>query len=157
MSSTLIYEGVRMNTIKNGDKVKLNYTGNFDDGTVFDSSEGREPLEFIVGSGQIIKGFNDAVIGMKKGEEKKFHIKSVDAYGEKNTQLLRKVAKNLLPADREPQVGMVLGLVRADGMQTEARIVEITDEDITIDLNHPLAGKDLTFIVKIIEIESAKD
>lgn len=146
-----------MNTVKNGDSVKVHYTGMLDDGTVFDSSEGREPLTFTVGSGQTIKGFNDAVIGMKEGEEKKIHIPAADAYGEKNPQLLRKIAKNLLPADREPQIGMVLGLVRADGMQTEARIVEVHAEDITIDLNHPLAGKDLTFTVKIVAIETAKD
>ncbi len=146
-----------MNTVKNGDSVKVHYTGSLDDGTVFDSSEGREPLAFTVGSGQIIKGFNDGVIGMKEGEEKSIHIPAAEAYGEKNPQLMRKVAKNLLPADREPQVGMVLGLVRADGMQTEARIVEVHAEEILIDLNHPLAGKDLTFMVKIVSIEEGKE
>jgi len=146
-----------MNTVKNGDSVKVHYTGSLDDGTVFDSSEGREPLQFTVGSGQVIKGFSDGVIGMKQGEEKKIHIPALEAYGEKNSQLLRKIAKNLLPQDREPQVGMVLGLVRADGAQTEARIVEISAEDITIDLNHPLAGKALNFMVKVVEIEKAKE
>lgn len=140
--------------VKNGDTVKVQYTGSLDDGTVFDSSEGRDPLEFTVGSGQIIKGFNDGVIGMKKGEEKKIHIKSAEAYGERNPQLLRRIPRSALPQDREPQVGMVLGLVRQDGMQGEARITEVTAEDIAIDLNHPLAGKDLTFAIKLLEIKS---
>ena len=142
-----------MNSVKNGDTVKVHYTGSLDDGTVFDSSEGREPIEFTVGSGQIIKGFNDAVIGMKKGEEKKIQIKAADAYGEKNPQLLRKIPRTALPQDREPQVGMVLGLVRADGVQGEARIIEVTAEEISIDMNHPFAGKDLTFAIKLVEVK----
>lgn len=139
--------------VKNGDSIKVHYTGSLDDGTVFDSSQGRDPLEFTVGSGQIIKGFNDAVLGMKVGEEKKIEISAAQAYGEKNPQLLRKVPKTALPKDRVPQVGMVLGLVRADGMQTEARIIEVTEEDVTIDLNHPLAGKTLHFTITLVEIK----
>jgi FKBP-type peptidyl-prolyl cis-trans isomerase 2 len=139
-------------TIKNGDKVKVHYTGSLDNGTVFDSSEAREPIEFTVGSGQLIKGFDQGVIGMKKGEEKVIHIKAADAYGEHSDKLIRKVERNLLPKDREPQVGMVMGLVRSDGMQAEARIIEVNPENILIDMNHPLAGKNLNFKIRIVEI-----
>ena len=141
-----------MTAIKNGDTVKVHYTGSLDNGTVFDSSESREPIEFTVGSAQLIKGFDQGVLGMKKGEEKTIHIKAADAYGEHNSQLIRRVPKTALPQDREPQVGMVIGLVRSDGVQAEARIIEVTKEDIAIDMNHPLAGKDLNFKIKIIEV-----
>ncbi len=141
-----------MTAIKNGDKVKVHYTGSLDNGTVFDSSEAREPMEFTVGSGQLIKGFDQGVLGMKKGEEKTVHIAAADAYGEHNDKLIRRIPRTALPQDREPQVGMVIGLVRSDGMQGEARITELTKEDIAIDMNHPLAGKDLNFKIKIVEV-----
>jgi len=141
-----------MTRVKNGDKIKVEYTGSLDNGTIFDSSEGHGPLEFTVGSGQLIKGFDQAVLGMEKNEEKTVYIKMIDAYGEKNSLLLRKIPKNALPKEKEPQVGMILGLVRADGMQSEARIVEVSELEVTIDLNHPLAGKDLTFKIKVLEI-----
>ncbi len=139
-------------SVKKGDKVKVQYTGTLDDGTVFDSSEGRAPLEFEVGSGKIIKGFDEAVIDMKVDEEKTFHIKPEEAYGQHNPQLLRKIPKNVLPKDKEPEVGMHMGLVRADGVQMEAIIIEVNADDIAIDLNHPLAGKTLTFKIKLISI-----
>lgn len=138
--------------VKKGDKVKVHYTGTLDDEVVFDSSEGREPLEFEVGSGKIIKGFDEAVIGMKVNEEKTFHIKPEDAYGMHNPQLIRKIPIAVLPKDREPQVGMILSLVRADGIKMEAKIVEVTDSEVSADLNHPLAGKKLTFKIKLISI-----
>jgi len=137
-------------TVKKGDKIKVEYTGSLEDGTVFDTSEGKEPLEFEVGSGQIIKGFDEAVIGMKKGEEKTINIKPEDAYGPQNAQLTKKIPKSQLPQDQEPKPGMVLGIQTPDGQQIPARIVEVSKEDITIDLNHPLAGKTLTFKIKIV-------
>lgn len=138
--------------VKKGDKVKVHYKGSFDDGTVFDSSEGREPLEFTVGEGQVIRGFDDALIGMKKGENKKISIPAKDAYGNYHEELLRKVPRDVLPKDREPQVGMILGLQREDGMQTEARITEVSQTEVTLDLNHPLAGKALHFLLTLIAI-----
>jgi len=137
-------------TVKKGDKIKVEYTGSLEDGTVFDTSEGKEPLEFEVGSGQIIKGFDEAVIGMKKGEEKTINIKPEDAYGPQNAQLTKKIPKSQLPQDQEPKPGMVLGIQTPDGQQIPARIVQVSEEDITIDLNHPLAGKTLTFKIKIV-------
>ncbi|MEX2705385.1 MAG: peptidylprolyl isomerase [Candidatus Freyrarchaeum guaymaensis] len=136
--------------VKKGDRVKVEYIGMFDDGTVFDSSEGKSPLEFEAGSGQIIKGFDEAVIGMKKGEEKEFKIEPKDAYGERNPELVRKIPRDQLPP--EAQAGMLLMLRTPDGMQIPAEITEVTDEEVTIDLNHPLAGKTLNFKIKIVDI-----
>ena len=136
--------------VKKGDRVKVEYIGMFDDGTVFDSSEGKSPLEFEAGSGQIIKGFDEAVIGMEKGEEKEFKIEPKDAYGERNPELVRKIPRDQLPT--EAQAGMLLMLRTPDGMQIPAEITEVTDEEVTIDLNHPLAGKNLNFKIKIVDI-----
>ncbi|MHA1362598.1 MAG: FKBP-type peptidyl-prolyl cis-trans isomerase [Candidatus Freyarchaeota archaeon] len=136
--------------VKKGDRVKVEYIGMFDDGTVFDSSEGKSPLEFEAGSGQIIKGFDEAVIGMEKGEEKEFKIEPKNAYGERNPELVRKIPRDQLPP--EAQAGMLLMLRTPDGMQIPAEITEVTDEEVTIDLNHPLAGKNLNFKIKIVDI-----
>lgn len=137
--------------IAKGDKIKVNYTGTFDDGTVFDSSEGREPLEFSAGAGMVIKGFDDAVIGMKKNEEKTIKIKPSEAYGDHNPQLLKEIPRNKLPQGQEIKAGMVVGLGTPDGRQFPARITEVTADHVTIDLNHPLAGKTLNFKIKIVE------
>jgi len=138
-------------TIKKGDKIKVEYTGTLEDGTVFDTSEGKAPLEFEVGSGQIIKGFDEGVIGMNVGEEKDIKIEPKDAYGERNDQLLKKVPREQLPKEQEPKVGMMLLLKSPDGaQQVPAKITEVNDKEITIDLNHPLAGKTLNFKIKIV-------
>ena len=136
--------------VKKGDKVKVEYTGKLDDGTIFDSSEGREPLEFEVGSGKIIKGFDQAVIGMEKGDEKEFTIEPKDAYGEHNPDFIRKIPRDKLPPEAEP--GMMIMLRTPDGVQIPAEITELTDEEVTIDLNHPLAGQNLNFQIKIVDI-----
>jgi peptidylprolyl isomerase len=138
--------------IKKGDKVKVEYTGTFDDGTVFDSSEGREPLEFEVGSEQVISGFDESVIGMEIGEEKDAKLAPSEAYGDSDPTLLKKIPREKLPPGEEPQPGMVLELVTPDGVRVPAKITEVTDKDVTIDLNHPLAGKTLNFKIKIVEI-----
>ena len=138
--------------IKKGDKVKVEYTGTLDDGTVFDTSEGREPFEFEVGSGQIIKGFDEAVIGKEKGEETSVVLESPEAYGEIAPDLQKIVAREKLPKEREPKLGRILELRTNDGISIPGRIVEVTDKDVTIDLNHPLAGITLHFKIKIIEI-----
>ncbi len=137
--------------IKKGDKVKVDYTGTLEDGTVFDTSEGKEPLEFEVGSGQLIKGFDDAVIGMEKGDEKEIKLEPADAYGDYNPALTQKVPRESLPKEPEPKPGMSLLMVLPDGKRFPVTISEVTDEEVTLDLNHPLAGKTLTFRIKIVD------
>jgi len=137
--------------VKKGNKVKVDYTGTFDDGDVFDTSVGKEPLEFEAGSGQVIKGFDDAVIGMKKGEEKEIKLKSADAYGDPRPELMQKVPRNKMPQDQEPRPGIILLIRSPDGNQFPARIAEVTDSEVTIDLNHPLAGKNLNFKIKVVD------
>ena len=143
------------NQVAKGNKVKVDYTGSFDDGTVFDDSEKHgQPLEFEVGSGQVIKGFDDAVLGMKKGEEKKIVIPAKEAYGEVRAELNKKVPRQQLPQDQEPKVGMVLAIGMPNGQQFPARIIAVTKDDVTLDLNHPLAGKTLHFRLKVAEISA---
>lgn len=139
--------------VKDGDKVKVEYTGTLDDGNVFDSSEHHgKPLEFEVGSGQVIKGFEEAIRGMKVGEEKEVKIASKDAYGDKNPQLVNKVPKEQLPKDQEIKAGMMLIVGLPTGQQIPATIVEVGDKEVTLDLNHPLAGKNLNFKLKLVEV-----
>ena len=138
--------------IKKGDKIKVEYEGKLEDGTVFDSSEKYgKPLEFEVGAGNLIKGFDAAVIGMEKGEEKEITIPSAEAYGDPNPNLVKKIPRDKLPKDKEPKAGMILALGTPDGKQIPAKITDVTDKEITIDLNHPLAGKTLIFKVKVVE------
>ena len=141
------------NIAKEESKVTLEYTGKLDNGEVFDTSEGREPLTFTVDAKQVVKGFNDAVKGMKEGEEKEFKLEPKDSYGDVNPQLIQEVPKDKLPKDVEPKVGMVLSLKAPEGKTYGARIAEVGDATVKIDLNHPLAGKSLTFKVKIVKIE----
>ncbi len=138
--------------VKKGDKVKVDYTGSLDDGNVFDTSEGKQPLEFEAGAGQVIKGFDDAVVGMEKGEEKEVKIEKGDGYGDPNPDLVKKIPRDKLPPEQEPKAGMMLGMTTPDGKQIPARITEVDDKEITIDLNHPLAGKNLKFKIKLVEI-----
>ncbi|MBW2996023.1 peptidylprolyl isomerase [Candidatus Woesearchaeota archaeon] len=140
--------------IKKGDKVKVDYTGTLEDGTVFDTSESKQPLEFEVGAGKLIKGFDAAVIGMEKGEEKEITLQPADAYGDPDPKRVQKIPRDKLPADKEPKPGMMLMLNTPDGRQFPAKIAEVTDKEITIDLNHPLAGKVLKFKIKVVEISS---
>ena len=141
--------------VTKGNKIKVDYTGTFDDGTVFDASEKHgQPLEFEAGSGQVIKGFDDAVLGMKKGQEKKIVIPPAEAYGELKAELRKKVPRKQLPQDQEPKVGMILAVGLPNGQQFPARIVAVTADDVTIDLNHPLAGKTLHFRIKVAEISA---
>ncbi|MFH1316041.1 MAG: peptidylprolyl isomerase [Candidatus Woesearchaeota archaeon] len=139
--------------VKDGDKVKIEYTGTLDDGTVFDSSDRHDkPLEFDIGAKQVIPGFEQAIIGMKKGEEKEIKLKPEESYGDVNPQLLKELPRDQLPKEQEPKAGMVIAIGLPDGRQIPARITDVTDTIVKIDLNHPLAGKNLTFKVKLIEI-----
>jgi peptidylprolyl isomerase len=136
-----------------GSKVKIDYTGSFEDGEVFDSSERHgKPLEFEAGAGHVIPGFDRAVIGMKKGEEKSVKILPADAYGDVNPELVKEFPRDRLPKEQEPKPGMMLVVGLPNGMQLPARIVDVKGEIVKIDLNHPLAGKTLNFKCKIVEI-----
>jgi len=141
-----------MSEAKNGDTVKVHYTGTLEDGSVFDSSKERDPLQFILGKGQLIKGFEEAVIGMSVGETKSVRIPSDEAYGSHREDLLLKFNKSDIPPDIEPKGGLVINLVSPDGRNLLATITEISGDSITLDANHPLAGKDLTFNIEIVEI-----
>ncbi|MBU0498173.1 MAG: peptidylprolyl isomerase [Candidatus Thermoplasmatota archaeon] len=142
-----------MKIVKKGNKVKVEYEGTFDDGTVFDTNKKQsEPLEFEAGSGELIKGFDEAVLGMQEGEEKKITLQPGDAYGNYNTELVRELPKDCFPTDQELKPGMVFMIKMQNGQQVPFRITKISDETITVDLNPPLAGKKLNFLIKIIEI-----
>jgi peptidylprolyl isomerase len=134
--------------VKKGDTIKVHYTISLKDGTVFDKSKEGEPLEFTVGSEQMPRGFDRAVRGMKLNEEKKVTIEAEDAYGERNESLIMKFFKTELPENFEPRIGMVIKLQGIPGT-----IVNIDETNIILDCNHPLAGKDLVFDVKIVGME----
>lgn len=138
--------------VKKGDKIKVHYTGTLEDGTVFDSSEGKDPLEFEAGAAKVIKGFDNAVIGMEKDEEKEVTIPPEEAYGDVNPKLVQKIPRDKIPPGKEPQAGMFLALNTPDGKQIPAKITEVTDKEVTIDINPPLAGKTLKFKIKIVGI-----
>jgi len=142
-----------MSQAKSGDTVKIHYTGTLDDGTQFDSSEGRDPLEFQVGSGQVIPGFDKAVEGMAVGESKKVEIAPEDAYGEHQAQMVQDVPKSALPPDLEPEVGMALSARGQDGAEMRLTVTEVKDDAITVDGNHPLAGKALNFDIELVNID----
>ncbi|WP_370087421.1 peptidylprolyl isomerase [Ekhidna sp.] len=137
---------------KANDKVKVHYTGKLTTGEVFDSSEGREPLEFTVGGGQMIKGFDEAVNGMAIDEKKTVEIPSAEAYGERREELIQEVPKDQLPADMKPEVGQKLVATNDLGHQTYVSVTAVTDDAITVDANHDLAGKDLIFDIQLVEI-----
>ena len=141
-----------MSTIKDGDTVKVHYKGTLENGEVFDSSEGRDPLQFTMGAGQLIPGFEKAVMGLKVGDSTKAEIPSAEAYGEHNPQMEITIEKSQLPADLEPAVGMQLQLNQENGQPVPCQITNIEGENITIDANHPLAGKDLIFNIEVVEI-----
>ncbi|MFH1590186.1 MAG: peptidylprolyl isomerase [archaeon] len=137
--------------IKKGDKVKIEYKGTFDDGTVFDdSAKHGKPLEFEIGAKQVIPGFEKSVIGMKKGEEKEFKLSPEEAYGTPNPDLVKAIPKDKLPKEPEPQVGMVLVMRSPEGQEIPARIARVSKDTVSIDLNHPLAGRNLNFKIKIV-------
>ena len=141
-----------MSQAKSGDTVKIHYTGTLDDGTQFDSSAGREPLQFTVGSGQVIPGFDEAVEGMAVGDKKSVNIEPEQAYGPRHEQMIQEVPKSALPDDLEPEVGMGLQAQGPDGKALQLTVTEVSDETITVDGNHPLAGKALNFDIELVHI-----
>ncbi len=142
-----------MQKVKDGDTVKVHYHGKLTDGTTFDSSEGREPLSFEVGSGQVIPGFNEGVTGMEVGEKKTITIPSDQAYGEKRDDLLMEFPMDKFPPDLKPEVGMALNMSNQEGHQFPVMITEVRDESVILDANHPLAGKDLVFDLEVVGID----
>ena len=139
-------------TIKEGSKVTLHYTGTLDDGSVFDSSEGRDPLTFTVGQHEVICGFEEGVAGLNAGEEKTIDITPEHGYGPKHEQMVQKVPKELFK-DFSPEKGQQIGLMSKEGQQMMATVIDADDKMVTLDLNHPLAGKNLHFQVKIVAVE----
>lgn len=141
-----------MEKVDNGLFVSIHYTGTLDDGQVFDSSQGRQPLEVEVGAGRVLKKFENALVGMALNEKKVFTLACEDAYGERNDDLNHTFARSELPAEADPKVGDVLSLTSSDGQQFPARIAEADDDKVVVDLNHPLAGQSLTFDVEVVGI-----
>ena len=141
-------------SIKEGDTVKVSYEGKLEDGTVFDSTEkhGGDPLEFVAGAGQMISGFDKAVLGMKKGEEKVIRLEPSEAYGEHNPQLVQTLPKANVPEDTK--VGDVVGMMLPNGQQMPAKVIRVTEQNITVDLNPELAGKVLIFAIKVVDFSS---
>jgi len=138
---------------ESGDTVKVHYTGTLEDGTVFDTSVEREPLEFTLGQGQLIPGFEQAVIGMKIGDLKTINIPADQAYGPYRDDLILVIERDQLPEDLDPEVGQQLQMTQADGEVVRVMISDVSEATATIDANHPLAGKDLTFEIELIEIQ----
>jgi FKBP-type peptidyl-prolyl cis-trans isomerase SlpA len=136
--------------------VKVNYTGKLADGQVFDSSEGKEPIEFTLGQGQLIPGFEKGLIDMKLNEKKTISMPKEDAYGEINEALIQEVKKSELPQEMEPKVGMGLVSKSPDGQEMNLMVIEVKEESIVIDGNHPLAGKDLVFDLEVVEIKATE-
>ncbi|HEX5359152.1 MAG TPA: peptidylprolyl isomerase [Candidatus Nitrosotalea sp.] len=143
-------------TVKTGDKVKIEYTGTLEDGTIFDSSADHgNPLEFEVGSGQVIKGFDDAILGMNEGEEKQFSIEPANAYGEHDPTLVQKVPREIFPQDAELVPGLLFEAGLPTGEKVPATITDVQGGIVSVDLNHPLAGKKLNFKIKVSVITSS--
>ena len=145
-----------MAQVKKGDTVKVHYHGKLTDGTTFDSSEGRDPLEFEVGSGMVIPGFDNGVTGMSVGEKKTVVIPAEEAYGPKQEDMIMEFPKERFPEDLVPEAGMQLNMSNGSGQNFPVVIVEVKDEIVVLDANHPLAGEDLTFDLELVEISGSK-
>lgn len=137
---------------KNGDTVKVHYTGTLDDGTVFDTSVEREPLEFTLGEKQMIPGFENGVLGMEVDETITVKIPSDEAYGPHHEERIIEIPRSEVPADMKIELGQTLELASPEGQSVIVVVKELTDETVTLDANHPLAGKDLNFEIKLVEI-----
>jgi FKBP-type peptidyl-prolyl cis-trans isomerase 2 len=144
-----------MALIKDGDTVKVHYTGKLSDGSGFDTSTEGDPLEFVIGEHLVIKGFEDTVRSMNSGEKKTVTIPSDEAYGPHRDELLIEAKKEELPDDVELKVGEQIIIVMKDNTEAPAKIIEIADEKVTLDANHPLAGKDLIFELELVEVNPA--
>jgi len=144
-----------MAEVKAGDTVQLHYTGTLIDGTTFDSSDGRDPLQFEVGSGQIIPGLDVAIPGMKVGDKKVVKIEADDAYGQVSPDMRQAVPRDGIPADIPLEVGLQLQMQTPDGQAMPVTVIDVDEATVTLDANHPLAGKDLTFDIELVTIDAA--
>ena len=144
-----------MEKVVNGLFVQVDYRGTLENGEVFDSSHGRKPLEFQVGAGQMIPGFDAAVVGMSLNEKKTVTLAPEEAYGNHDDNLTRDFPRADVPPEMDPQKGQRIGMTTSDGHQVPATITFVDDEKITIDMNHPLAGENLTFDIEIVGINDA--
>ena len=145
-----------MQQVKSGDKVKVHYHGKLTSGETFDSSEGRDPLEFEVGAGMVIKGFDDGVTGMSVGDKKTVNIPVEEAYSPRNDEMLVEFPKDRLPADLQIEEGLPLMMSNETGQQFQVVVVEVKEDAVLLDANHPLAGQDLIFDIELVEIVGTK-
>jgi len=141
-----------MTKAKNGDTVKVHYTGKLDDGTVFDTSAEREPLEFTLGEKQMIPGFESGVMGMEVDEMKSITIPSDQAYGPHHDERVIEINRDQVPEDMTIEIGQVLELADQNGQRVIVTVIDLNDETVKLDANHPLAGKDLNFDIRLVEI-----
>lgn len=139
-------------TVKNGDKVKVHYIGRFEDGKVFDSSIDRDPLDVEIGGAQVIKGFDDGLVGMQEGEKKTISVSPEQGYGQRDPALLIEIPNANIPEGMTPAVGMKLKLADSKGQSVMVTVTDVGDESIQLDANHPLAGKILVFDLELVSI-----
>jgi FKBP-type peptidyl-prolyl cis-trans isomerase 2 len=139
-------------TVTSGDQVVVHYTGKLTDGQVFDSSAGKDPLQFEMGAGQLIPGFEAAVVNLKIGDSTTVEIKAEDAYGVRNPQLMLEVGKEQVPPDMKPEVGQSLQVQTQTGEVANVTVAEVRESSIILDANHPLAGKDLVFDIELVAV-----
>jgi FKBP-type peptidyl-prolyl cis-trans isomerase 2 len=138
--------------VQQGDTVKVHYTGKLDDGTVFDTSQDRESLEFTLGKGQLIPGFEDAVIGMNPGQSKTVEIPSEQAYGPYHKEVVMEIPRDQFPENLNPEIDQQLQIQQENGQVFLVRVTDVEESTVTLDANHPLAGQDLTFDIQLIDI-----
>lgn len=141
-----------METIENGSTVQVHYTGTLDNGEVFDSSREREPLQVTIGQGQLINGFENALMGMAVNEKKTFTLEPSEAYGQRDQEAVRSFPRDQIPPGMDVQVGQTVALSTTDGQQIPAKVTELDNNSIILDLNHPLAGERLTFAIEVVGI-----
>lgn len=143
-----------MSQVKAGDTVRMTYVGTLDSGEMFDSSEGGEPLEFVVGSGQVIKGLDAAIPGMAVGDKKDVNVPCAQAYGDVNPDARQAVPRDQIPAEIPCEVGTQLQMQTPQGQVVPVTVAEVTETEVTLDANHPLAGQDLNFAIEIVGIDA---
>lgn len=144
--------GASSNVVAKGSKVTVDYTGSFEDGTVFDTSEGKGPITFVAGNSEVIKGFDDAVVGMKKGERRKINVTSNDGYGGRDEKLQQQIPRAVFPQEMKLEKGMGFSFKTPQGQVIHATITGANSGTVTVDMNHPLAGKNLVFELKVVDI-----
>ncbi|MFN4006036.1 MAG: peptidylprolyl isomerase [Chitinophagaceae bacterium] len=144
-----------MSAVKKGDTIKVHYHGTLTDGTIFDSSLQREPLEFEVGGGMVIPGFDNGVLGMAVGEKRTINIPADEAYGQKQEEMIMEFPRDRFPADMTPEIGMQLMMSSQTGQQFPVMVADVREDIVVLDANHPLAGKDLTFDLELVEIKGS--